>query len=166
MNKLNILINTDGGSRGNARGDENIPSAYAISVKNRVDHEIIFEYGIYELGNTNIAAEIKSLLLALHFIKSNKEHIGKVEIQNDSKNVVDSYNLWLDGWNSDGSISTRLNGEIWKEVSQLKSELKSDKVDLKVTHVRRMFNKRPDELVNKVMDTKEVLMYQKHIQLP
>jgi ribonuclease HI len=130
-----IIINTDGGSRGNPG-----PSASGFVIKDTVGH-LIFEGGGYIGITTNNQAEYHAVRLALE--KAIQLGARKIQFRLDSQLVVNQLN---------GVYQIR-NRELWPIYANIKSMVgKLDSV--KFEHVRREFNKEADAMVNKILDAR------------
>lgn len=127
-----LIINTDGGSRGNP-GPAGIGAVFADE-----SGEVIAKYKEYIGEATNNIAEYKALILALE--KSKDFEVDEIECRLDSELVV-----------------KQLNGEYKvKDEKMKKLFTRVQKLiffkPVKFVHVRREKNKLADALVNEALD--------------
>ncbi len=137
---LKIILNTDGGARGNP-GPAGIGAVICDENK-----KIIATASKYIGENTNNEAEYQAVLLGLDLIKKNfkVEEIKLAEIEL----CVDSE-----------LIARQLKGQYKVKEDRLrvyhteiKEILKADFPNFKITEIRREQNKEADELANEAMD--------------
>jgi ribonuclease HI len=134
---MDLLINIDGGSRGNPG-----PAAAGVVIRSLPDRTIVHEAG-YHLGHaTNNVAEYNGLLKALDVVGRIAAYDGgKVLIQSDSQLMV-----------------RQVTGEYRMKSPDLKPLLEEAKAKLarlgpwQIRHVMREENRRADELANMAMD--------------
>ena len=132
-----IIINTDGGSRGN-------PGKASIGVVIRYDGKIK-EYG-EPIGNTtNNVAEYKAVIFALKKVKQllGKDRVSElhVELRTDSELLTKQLNGLY-------KIKAEELGPLFIQVWNLKQDFG----ELVIRHVRREENKEADRLVNRALD--------------
>lgn len=128
-----LIINTDGGSRGN-------PGAAGIGVIIRNDaEEIIFEHGAYIGETTNNVAEYSALIKALETARD----LGATDllIRMDSELIVKQMQGLY-----------KIKEPTLQELAQKVIKLKGGFSNVVFTHVRREFNKEADAQVNKALD--------------
>jgi len=132
MNKK-LVINTDGGSRGNP-GDAGI----GVIIKSE-SGDMIYQYGEYIGKATNNVAEYKALIKSLLEAK----HLGATElkIQMDSELIVKQMQGVY-------KIKEPTLQGLAKEAMMLLKNFKS----YNFVHVRREFNKEADSMVNQAID--------------
>lgn len=132
-NSHTVLINGDGGSRGNPG-----PSASGFVIYDDKER-LLFEGGKYLGITTNNQAEYHAVRLALEKAKEMGAKVVKVRL--DSLLVVNQLN---------GIYQIR-NRDLWPIHVNIKELIKSfEKVTF--VHVRREFNKEADAMVNKILD--------------
>lgn len=128
-----MILNTDGGSRGNPG-----PGAYGIVIKTD-DKNIIYEEGRYLGKCTNNEAEYQGLIAGLR--KSLEFGYKTITVFLDSelivKQVRGEYKIKSDG----------LKG-FYNQVKDLETQFEN----ISFQHVPRELNKEADALVNKVLD--------------
>lgn len=129
-----LVINTDGGSRGNPG-----PAAIGVFIKDADSGEVVFEHGGYIGETTNNIAEYKALLKAVETARD----MGAVDVQinMDSELIV---RQMLGQYKIKQPALQELAGKV---IKVLKSFTKYN-----FTHVRREFNKEADALVNQALD--------------
>lgn len=134
MAKNNLLIYTDGGSRGN-------PGASAIGAVVGTK-----EYG-EEIGiTTNNVAEYKAVIFAL---KKAKQLLGSAKANNTDVELRTDSQLLVNQLNGEFKIKDSGLQPLFIEIWNLKQDFKS----VKFIHVTRDKNKNADRLVNKALDT-------------
>ena len=132
-----IIINCDGGSRGNPG-----PAASAFVVSK--DGVEIFSEGKFLGQTTNNVAEYTAVLMALEWINQNKEKVGEtaIEFVLDSELVVRQ----LTG-------IYKIKNENLKELAgKIMAIRKTISSPISFRNVLRDKNKTADELVNKTLD--------------
>lgn len=130
-----VVINADGGSRGNPG-----PSASGFVIQDPANDMVVVADGGKFLGvTTNNQAEYRAVL---HALEDSKElGVEEIEFRLDSLLVVNQLNgLWR-----------VKNKDLWPIFEQIKELAKGFK---KVTyaHVLREYNKRADAKANEIMD--------------
>ncbi len=132
---MKVIINIDGGSRGNPG-----PGASAYVIKD-VSGNILAQEGYFMEHCTNNQAEYTALRLAL--IKAAELHATELEIISDSLLLVKQYIGEYKIKNAD--LAARM-----AEIRQL-----AQPFAIQIRHVLRHLNKEPDALANKAMDMKQ-----------
>jgi len=132
---MRVIINIDGGSRGNPG-----PGASAYVIKDTAG-KILAQEGYFMPRCTNNQAEYTALRLAL--IKSAELHATDLEIISDSLLLVKQYLGEYKIKNAD--LAARMD-----EIRQLAKPF-----TIQIRHVLRHFNKEPDALANKAMDMQQ-----------
>lgn len=130
-----LIINTDGGSRGN-------PGAAGIGVIIRDAQEnIIFEHGAYIGETTNNVAEYSALIKALETARD----MGATDllVRMDSELIVKQMQGLY-----------KIKEPTLQELAQTVIKLKGGFAHVVFTHVRREFNKEADAQVNKALDAR------------
>lgn len=130
-----LIINTDGGSRGN-------PGAAGIGVIIRDEQEdIIFEHGAYIGQTTNNVAEYSALIKALETARD----MGATDllVRMDSELIVKQMQGLY-----------KIKEPTLQELAQKVIKLKGGFTHVVFTHVRREFNKEADAQVNKALDAR------------
>lgn len=138
MNKK-IVINCDGGSRGNPG-----PAAAAFVVSDESGKEL-FSQGKFLGQTTNNVAEYNAVLMAMTWLKENKEAYKDfhVEFILDSELVARQ----LTG-------VYKIKNATLKELSLLIVKTKKElPMDITFKNVLRELNKKPDLLVNQTLDS-------------
>lgn len=132
-----IIINTDGGSRGNPG-----PGACAFSIRN--GFKVIFQGSRYLGTTTNNDAEYRGVILALETIEHNLEVFEKSSIQFllDSELVVKQLN----------GLYKIKNENLRNLYSEIFSKIKKIGIKISFCHVPREKNKKADQLVNEELD--------------
>lgn len=132
-NPHEVLVYTDGGSRGNPG-----PSAAGFVILNQ-DQEVLFEGGKYLGVTTNNQAEYQAVKLGLE--KAHELGARVVKFRMDSLLIV---NQML-------GIYQIKNRDLWPIYASIKELVKKfEKVTF--SHVRREFNQEADAWVNRVLD--------------
>jgi ribonuclease HI len=128
-----LIINTDGGSRGNPG-----PAAIGVILRNEAE-EIIFRHGAYIGRNTNNYAEYAALIKALETARD----LGGTDllVRMDSELIVKQMQGLY-------KIKEPTLQELAQKVLLLKKHFQS----VVFTHVRRELNKDADAEVNKALD--------------
>lgn len=130
---MKLLINTDGGSRGN-------PGPAGIGVVIRNDQEqIVFEHGSYIGETTNNVAEYSALVKALETARD----MGATElvVRMDSELIVKQMQGLY-----------KIKEPTLQELAGKVIKLKSGFASVTFTHVRREYNKDADRMVNQALD--------------
>jgi ribonuclease HI len=128
-----LLIYTDGGSRGNPG-----PSASGFVIQDRQER-LIFEGGKYLGVTTNNQAEYQAVKIALE--KARQLGARKLSFRLDSQLVVNQLN----------GVFQIKNRDLWP-IHQSIKELVKHFGKVSFTHVRREFNQEADAIVNKILD--------------
>lgn len=136
---MRVIINIDGGSRGNPG-----PGASAYVIKN-VSGQILAQEGHFMEHCTNNQAEYTALRLAL--IKAAELKATELEIISDSLLLVKQYL---------GEYKIK-NADLAARMSEIRQLAKPFKIQIR--HVLRHLNKEPDALANKAMDLKQSVGY-------
>lgn len=128
-----LIINTDGGARGNPG-----PAGIGLVIKNE-SSELLYEFGGYIGETTNNVAEYSALIKALE----ESVHLGgtDLKIQMDSELIVKQMTGIY-------KIKEPTLQGLAAQVIKLLKEFKS----YSFVHVRREFNKEADALVNQALD--------------
>lgn len=134
----NIIINTDGGARGNPG-----PAAIGVVISDE-EGKIIKEFGRYLGVATNNQAEYKALIAALEEMKNMDFGDVSIECLLDSELVVRQLN---------GQYKVKNEGiaPLFLQVRNLQNSFKS----IIFKHIPREKNKRADFLVNESLNQKE-----------
>jgi len=135
-----LIINTDGGSRGNPG-----PAAVGIVIKDETG-KLVHQIGEYLGSTTNNVAEYTAVLLALKWLLSYKSTLNSSPI---------AVNFFLDSL----LVVSQLNGRYKiKNVplqnlhSQIKALEKALNLPVKYHHIPREQNSQADEIVNNTLD--------------
>lgn len=135
---MNVLIYTDGGSRGNPG-----PGAAAYVIKN-AEGKIISQEGYFIPDCTNNHAEYTALQLAL--VKAAELGAKEVDIRTDSLLMVKQYL-------GEFKIKHPNLAEIMGTIRVIAARFKK----VRIQHVPREQNKEADALANKAMDAKQTV---------
>ena len=129
----NIIIYSDGGSRGNPG-----PSAAGFVIMNDQEH-VIHEGGMYLGVTTNNIAEYQGVRLGLE--KAKQIGAKVIDFRVDSMLVANQMN----------GLYTIKNRELWPIYERIQELMRHfDKVSF--THVKREFNQLADGMVNKILN--------------
>jgi ribonuclease HI len=134
-----IVIHTDGGSRGN-------PGPAAIGVTCDDQDQNLFEISEYIGETTNNVAEYTAVIKALEKVIDLKIKAQKVLFVLDSELIVKQL---LGQYKIKDSKLKELNSQ----VQTLKSQLKTQGTEFRIKHVLRDENKMADKLVNAALDS-------------
>lgn len=128
-----LIINTDGGSRGNPG-----PAAIGLIIRDESEH-IIFEHGSYIGLQTNNFAEYSALVKALETARD----MGATDllVRMDSELIVKQMQGLY-----------KIKEPTLQELAQKVIKLKASFSNVVFMHVRREFNKEADAQVNKALD--------------
>ena len=143
MDKTNVIINTDGGARGNPG-----PAAIGVVVQEGGDKKpvAIREYSAYLGQTTNNIAEYSAVIFALKKVKAllggDKAKRTDVEVRADSELLVKQLN-------GQYKIKNRELQPLFVEIWNLKQDFHS----VTFVHVPRGENRAADALVNRTLDT-------------
>lgn len=131
-NKL-LVINTDGGSRGNPG-----PAGIGLVIKSETG-DLIYSHGSYIGETTNNVAEYSALIKALE--EARNLGATNVRIQMDSELIVKQMQGLY-----------KIKQPILQELAAKTLSLLKNFQGYTFTHVRREFNKEADALVNQALD--------------
>lgn len=131
-----IIVNCDGGSRGNPGP---AASAYVISTE---DEHIISSKGIFLGHTTNNQAEYEAVIEALKFIQTNIS-ASYIHFKLDSQLVVNQINGTY-------KVKDQAIKEKYSQVKELMVTLNKSHVTF--SYIPRAQNFRADQLVNKTLD--------------
>lgn len=147
-----IIIYTDGGSRGN--GSEDSVGGWGVILSYKGYVKELYEG---ERNATNNQMELKGVINGLKALKTTDV---PVRLHCDSAYVVNGINKWVAGWKRNrwtkkgGEIK---NLELWKELDRLVT-MQLDLEIIKVkAHVGIELNERADELANLAMDKESAI---------
>ena len=129
MSKL--LIYTDGSSRGNPG-----PGGWGVVMK---FNDKTKELSGGEKFTTNNRMEMIAIIEGLNWIHSSVEQRYRkyinVVLYSDSVYCVNTIREWLDKWKGDGSIETRPNADLLKQLLEVK-----DKIHIDAKWIQRVSN--------------------------
>jgi ribonuclease HI len=134
MNKT-VVINTDGGARGNPG-----PAGTGVVIKDESGN-VLYAVGEYVGETTNNVAEYKALIRALEQAVILSANIVKVNM--DSELIVKQMN---------GQY--KIKEPTLQELAGIVLKLRNKFQNVTFTHVRREFNKEADLLVNQAIDSR------------
>ena len=141
MHYPEIIINTDGGARGN-------PGPAAIGITAKAGNETIFEISEYVGEQTNNVAEYTAVIHALNHLKEHQLTTANCVFILDSELIVRQIN---------GQYRVKeprlqaLVGEVHRLIREFKEQKALDLISFR--HVLRSENKRADQLVNQALDS-------------
>lgn len=138
MHYSQLIINTDGGARGNPG-----PAAIGVIAKSP-DGAVLFELSEYIGSQTNNVAEYTAVIHALNHLKEHQVQADEISFILDSELIVRQ----LLGQYRVKEPHLQL---LHSEVKKMLSEIKPTKVNF--TSVPRAQNKRADQLVNQALDS-------------
>lgn len=157
LNKNQIIIFSDGSSRGNpGRGGYGaifIHNGRVVELGKRFEH------------TTNNKMELQSVIDALCLIDKNKNDLNdslEITIFTDSKYVVNGAKSWIFGWKKNGWKTANKeevkNRDLWEKMSDL---INGKKIDWKLLpgHAGVLGNERCDEIATKFADGEGVYLY-------
>lgn len=135
-----IIINTDGGARGN-------PGPAAVGVYAQADGQVLFQLSEYIGNTTNNVAEYTAVVKAIEYILANQIHSGSIKFVLDSELIV---RQMLGQYKVKQPHLIKLQ----RQLHQLIDELKKQDLAANVlfTNVPRAENKDADRLVNQALD--------------
>ncbi len=138
---MKLLINTDGGARGN-------PGPSAVGVVIKKDNQVVKKYGHYLGKATNNQAEYQAVIFALKKVKllygRKKAKSMELEFRVDSELLVKQLNHQ---YKIKEKELQPLFFEIWNSILDFKK--------VSFIHVGRGENKEADSLVNQALDQEE-----------
>ncbi|MDE1970374.1 MAG: ribonuclease HI family protein [Patescibacteria group bacterium] len=141
---MNIIVHTDGGSRGN-------PGPSALGVVIEIDGTRK-EYGEYLGKGTNNEAEYAAVIFAL---KKVKQLIGKEHTKQEVVHVNMDSELICKQMNKEYKISDDRMKMLFMDVWNLTLDFK----DVIFRHVRRKLNKGADAMVNAALDNHQDALF-------
>ncbi|MBP7700896.1 ribonuclease HI family protein [Candidatus Woesebacteria bacterium] len=148
---MNLIVFTDGGSRGNPGNAAIGVIAYMtdkqFSFENKANLEIAYEYSGFIGQATNNEAEYQAIINAIKWISTEQLKYEKIVFYLDSKLVVEQINK---NWKIKDERMKKYAHEFWKIAEE-------NKIILEIIHVRREFNSEADALVNQALDNQELL---------
>lgn len=133
---MRLIINTDGGSRGN-------PGPAAIGVVVRSENIVVYELGLTIGVTTNNVAEYTAVLKAIEYLASLPSSPESVQFLLDSKLVVEQLN---------GKFAIK-NAGLRPLFDQIQKERKQFDFPTYFSYVPRAENAAADLLVNKALDS-------------
>jgi ribonuclease HI len=137
MSELSVLIEIDGGSRGNPG-----PAAAGVVIKDAADGQVLFAGGFYIGRATNNVAEYAGLIRGL--AKAAQLKARNVAVRSDSQLMVFQMN---------GLYRVKNQGlrPLYEQARQLARQFAQFTID----HVPREENEMADRLVNQALDLKQ-----------
>ncbi len=155
MKKSDIIIFTDGSSRGNPG-----PGGWGAIV---ATHDRVTELGHGDKHTTNNKMELMAAIKALSFV----EDLGDaftIDVRPDSMYVVNGITKWVFGWQKNGWINSKkeevANRELWETLARIVADLQLSgcKITWKYTqaHVGIPGNERADEIATMCADGEKV----------
>jgi ribonuclease HI len=157
----NILIFTDGSSRGNPG-----PGGWGAAV---VANDRVTELGGHESHTTNNRMELQAVISAINFLIEYELLTlnFKCVVYTDSAYVVNGITKWVAGWKSRGWLTLQkeqvLNRDLWEKLSYLLDDMPADeKIEWKLLkgHVGVSGNERCDKIATAFADKKEIELYE------
>lgn len=136
-----IIINTDGGARGN-------PGPAAVGITAKAGGEILFEISEYIGEQTNNVAEYTALIHAL-------THLDEHHLTTDSLLFILDSELIVRQISGQYKVKQPHLQKLVNQVKSLISKIKNDTPSVKIIFrsVPRAENKRADQLVNQALDS-------------
>jgi ribonuclease HI len=156
----NILIFTDGSSRGNPG-----PGGWGAIV---VANERVVELGGSEAHTTNNRMEMQAVISAIDFLIEYEllTQNFKCVVYTDSAYVINGITKWVAGWKARGWLTLQkeqvLNRDLWEKLSYLLGDMPGDeniKWKLLKGHVGVPGNERCDEIATAFASKKEIKLY-------
>lgn len=156
----NILIFTDGSSRGNPG-----PGGWGAVV---VVNEKVVELGGGESHTTNNRMEMMAVISAFEFLMKYELMTLNIKcvVHTDSAYVINGITKWVSGWKARGWLTLQkeqvLNRDLWEKMSYLMEDMPGDeKIEWKLLkgHVGVPGNERCDEIATAYASKKEVKLY-------
>ncbi|MBI3634460.1 MAG: ribonuclease HI [Candidatus Yonathbacteria bacterium] len=118
MKLLNILIYTDGSSRGNPG-----PGGWGAIIATK---EMVTEIGEGDKHTTNNKMELTSAIKSLEFVRD----LGSaftIDMRADSRYVINGITKWVFGWQKNGWVNSQkkdvLNRELWENLAEVTADL-------------------------------------------
>jgi len=137
MSDLSVVIEIDGGARGNPG-----PAAAGVVIKDAADGQVIFAGGFYIGRATNNVAEYAGLIRGL--TKAAQLKAKSVAVRSDSQLMVYQINGLY-----------RVKNEGLKPLFEQARQLARQFGKFTIEHVPREENEMPDRLVNKALNLKQ-----------
>ena len=156
----NILIFTDGSSRGNPG-----PGGWGAVV---VANQKVVELGGGENHTTNNRMEMQAVISAISFLVEYELLTVnfKCVVHTDSAYVINGITKWVSGWKARGWLTLQkeqvLNRDLWEKLSYLLEDMPGDEnIEWKLLkgHVGVPGNERCDEIATAFADKKEIKLY-------
>jgi ribonuclease HI len=156
----NILIFTDGSSRGNPG-----PGGWGAVV---VANQRVTELGGGEAHTTNNRMELQAVISAIDFLIEYELLTlnFKCVVYTDSAYVVNGITKWVRGWKARGWLTLQkeqvLNRDLWEKLSYLLEDMPGDeKIQWKLLkgHVGVVGNERCDQIATAFADKKDIKLY-------
>jgi ribonuclease HI len=156
----NILIFTDGSSRGNPG-----PGGWGAVV---VANQRVVELGGGEAHTTNNRMEMQAVISALNFLIEYELLTlnYKCVVYTDSAYVINGITKWVKGWKARGWLTLQkeqvLNRDLWEKMSYLLEDMPGDeKIQWKLLkgHVGVAGNEKCDEIATAFADKKQIKLY-------
>src|ERR1035437_2870217 len=156
----NILIFTDGSSRGNPG-----PGGWGAVV---VANQKIVELGGSENHTTNNRMEMQAVISAINFLMEYEllTLSFKCVVYTDSAYVINGITKWVAGWKARGWLTLQeeqvLNRDLWEKRSYLLEDMPGDeKIQWKLLkgHVGVAGNERCDEIATAFAGNKSIKLY-------
>jgi ribonuclease HI len=126
MNQSEIIIFTDGSSRGNPG-----PGGWGVVViSNNIEEGIkVEELGGCEEHTTNNRMELCAVISALSFLLTKKYNL-QTSIYSDSSYVINGITKWVYGWQKNGWVTATKNPvenkDLWQQLFDLSKNFKID----------------------------------------
>lgn len=161
MKKNEIIIYTDGSSRGNPG-----PGGWGAIVAYSNGDTKVVELGGGERHTTNNRMELMSAIEALLFVKKlDGEHA--IDMRADSSYVINGITKWVKGWEKNGWLNSKkeevLNRDLWEVLAEVVSDVKrsGSKILWRYTpgHSGIPGNERADVIATEYADGKRPRLY-------
>lgn len=147
-----VVIYTDGGSRGN--GKEGNIGGWGYTMD---ECGLLKEDYSWEKNTTNNKMELRAIIEALKALSVTNR---KVRVFSDSQYVIKGINEWSHGWIRKGWVTSSekpvKNKELWIELLELKKKAFDIEFIWVKGHADSEGNNRADELANIAMDNGEI----------
>jgi len=156
----NILIFTDGSSRGNPG-----PGGWGAVL---VANQKVVELGGGENHTTNNRMEMQAVISAINFLIEYEllTQNFKCIVYTDSAYVINGITKWVSAWKSRGWLTLQkeqvLNRDLWEKMSYLLEDMPGDeKIEWKLLkgHVGVLGNERCDQIATAFADKKKIKLY-------
>lgn len=158
MKNPNIIIYTDGSSRGNPG-----PGGWGAII---ATDETAVEIGGRDRHTTNNKMELSAAIEALSVVR-NLGSAFHIDMRADSSYVINGITKWVFGWQKNGWKNSKkeevLNRELWEALALVVADLKMSGSEIAWTytpgHAGIPGNDRADEIATKFADEENIILY-------